>query len=325
MARTAVGSLTDIPGLRVGHVTEERALTGCTVVLCEQGAVGGVDIRGGATGTRDLGPLDPWHLAPRVHGLLLSGGSAFGLDAAGGVMRYLEERGHGFRVGRACVPIVPAAIIFDLSVGDPSVRPDAAMGYAACARATADPVEEGSVGVGTGATVGKARGIEYAMKGGVGTASVTCPDGLIVAALVVVNCWGDVVCDGNIIAGARNGDGRFADAMRLLHTGQLPRQVVSLNTTLGVVATNAGFGKVDLTKVAQLAHQGLTRTIAPVYTMFDGDLVFALSVGTHAADLHRVGFAAADVVAQAVLRAVTQAQSRGGVPSYAEIIGLAPE
>jgi L-aminopeptidase/D-esterase-like protein len=320
-----VGSLTDIPGLRVGHVTEERALTGCTVVLCEQGAVGGVDIRGGATGTRDLGPLDPWHLAPRVHGLLLSGGSAFGLDAAGGVMRYLEERGHGFRVGSACVPIVPAAIIFDLSVGDPSVRPDAAMGYEACARATADSVEEGSIGVGTGATVGKACGIEYAMKGGVGTASVTYPDGLIVAALVVVNCWGDVVCDGNIIAGARDGHGRFADAMRLLHTGQLPRQVVSLNTTLGIVATNAGFGKVDLTKVAQLAHQGLTRTIAPVYTMFDGDLVFALSVGSHAADLHRVGFAAADVVTQAVVRAVTQTQSRGGVPSYAEIIGLAPE
>jgi L-aminopeptidase/D-esterase-like protein len=320
-----VGSLTDIPGIRVGHVTEERALTGCTVVLCEQGATGGVDLRGGATGTRELSPLDPWHIAPRVHGLLLSGGSAFGLDAAGGVMRYLEERGHGFRVGKACVPIVPAAIIFDLSVGDAHLRPDIAMGYEACRRATTEPVEEGSVGVGTGATVGKARGIEYAMKGGVGTASISFPDGLIVAALVVVNCWGDVLRDGQIIAGARDPHGRFADAMHLLHSGQVSRQVGSLNTTLGVVATNAAFGKVDVTKVAQLAHQGLTRTIAPVYTMFDGDLMFALSIGTQTADLHRVGFAAADTVAQAVVRAVTQAQSRGGIPTYAEIIGLAPE
>jgi L-aminopeptidase/D-esterase-like protein len=320
-----VGSLTDIPGIRVGHVTEERALTGCTVVLCEQGAIGGVDLRGGATGTRELSPLDPWHIAPRVHGLLLSGGSAFGLDAAGGVMRYLEERGHGFRVGKACVPIVPAAIIFDLSVGDANLRPDMAMGYEACRRATSEPVAEGSVGVGTGATVGKARGVEYAMKGGVGTASITFPDGLIVAALVVVNCWGDVLRNGQIIAGARDPHGRFADAMHLLHSGQVSRQVGSLNTTLGIVATNAAFGKVDLTKVAQLAHQGLTRTIAPVYTMFDGDLMFALSMGTQTADLHRVGFTAADMVAEAVVRAVTQAQSRGGIPTYAEIIGLAPE
>jgi L-aminopeptidase/D-esterase-like protein len=320
-----LGSLTDIPGLRVGHVTDEDALTGCTVILCEQGAVGGVDIRGGATGTRDLGPLEPSHIAPHVHAIMLSGGSAFGLDAAGGVMRYLEERGQGYRVGRACVPIVPSAILFDLSVGDPRVRPTVSMGYAACEQATAAPVVEGSVGAGTGATVGKARGIGCAMKGGVGTASQTFEDGVVVAALVVVNCWGDVVKDGKIIAGTRDPQGGFADATHLLRTGQLTRAIRELNTTLGVVATNARFNKVELNKIAQLAHQGLTRTITPVHTMFDGDLVFALSLGLQVVDLHRVGFAAADVLAQAVVRAVTQATSRGGIPCYTEIIGLAPE
>jgi L-aminopeptidase/D-esterase-like protein len=320
-----VGSLTDIAGIRVGHVTDARALTGCTVILCEQGAVGGVDIRGGATGTRDLGPLEPAHVAPHVHAILLGGGSAFGLDAAGGVMRYLEERGHGFRVGRACVPIVPAAIIYDLSVGDPSIRPTVAMGYAACEQATTSSVTEGSIGAGTGATVGKARGIKYAMKGGVGTASLPIADGVVVAALVVVNCWGDVINDGKIIAGTRDPRGGFGDAIHLLRTGQLTPAFPSLNTTLGVVATNARFTKVELSKIAQLAHQGLTRTIAPVHTMFDGDLVFALSLGSHTADLHRIGFAAADALAEAVVRAITQAQSRGGIPCYAEVTGLVPE
>jgi L-aminopeptidase/D-esterase-like protein len=320
-----LGSLTDISGIRVGHVTDENALTGCTVILCEQGAIGGVDVRGGATGTRDLGPLDPWHVAPHVHAILLSGGSAFGLDAAGGVMRHLEERGYGHRIGRAIVPIVPSAIIFDLSIGDPRVRPTVSMGYAACEQATAEPVAEGSVGAGTGATVGKARGIECAMKGGVGSSSQTFPGGAVVAALVVVNCWGDVVQDGKIIAGARDLQGGFANTSHLLRRGELTRALGELNTTLGVVATNARFSKVELTKIAQLAHQGLMQTIAPVHTMFDGDLVFALSLGSQAADLHGVGFAAADLLAQAVVRAVTQAQSRGGIPCYAEITGLAPE
>jgi L-aminopeptidase/D-esterase-like protein len=320
-----VGGLTDIPGIRVGHVTEAQALTGCTVILCEAGAVGGVDVRGGATGTRDLGPLDPLHIAPQVHALLLGGGSAFGLDAAGGVMGYLEERGVGFRVGSACVPIVPAAIIFDLMVGDAHVRPTAAMGYEACANASAGPVAEGSVGAGTGATVGKARGPQWAMKGGVGTTSVVFPDGLIVAALVVVNCWGDVIRHGRIIAGARDAHDGFADTVRLVQTGQIPRQVMSLNTTLGVVATNAHFRKVELQKIAQLAHQGLGRSIAPVATMFDGDVVFALSLGAQTADLHRVGYAAADRIAEAVGRAVTQACTLGGIPSYREVVGLAPE
>jgi L-aminopeptidase/D-esterase-like protein len=321
----SLGSLTDIPGIRVGHVTDEDALTGCTVILCEQGAVGGVDVRGGATGTRDLGPLDPLHIAPHVHAILLSGGSAFGLDAAGGVMRYLEERGYGFRVGRTCVPIVPSAIIFDLSIGDPNVRPTVCMGYEACEQATGEPVAEGSVGVGTGATVGKAHGIEWAMKGGVGTASQSFPVGVVVAALVVVNCWGDVVKDGKIIAGTRDPQGGFANTMHLLRRGELMRAMHESNTTLGVVATNAHFSKVELNKIAQIAHQGLTQTIVPVHTMFDGDLVFALSLGSQAADLHRVGFAAADLLAQAVVRAVTQAKSCGGIPCYVEITGLAPE
>jgi L-aminopeptidase/D-esterase-like protein len=316
-----MGGLTDVPGIRVGHMTDERAQTGCSVILCEPGAVASVAVYGGASGTRDLGPLEPWHIAPQVHAILLTGGSAFGLDAAAGVMRYLEERGQGFRVGQACVPIVPAAVIFDLAVGDPHVRPTAEMAYAACERATAGPVAEGSVGVGTGATVGKARGIQWAMKGGVGTASLALPDDLIVAALVAVNCWGDVVHGGRIIAGARQADGRFADAARLLRSGQVPRQVASLNTTLGVVATNARFGKVELRKIAQLAHQGLVRSIVPVHTMFDGDLVFALSLGARRADLHRVGLAAADLLAEAVIRAVTQASPGGGLPSCREVAG----
>ena len=320
-----MGSLTDIGGIRVGHAMDQQALTGCTVILCEQGAVGAVDVRGGATGTRDLGPLDPLHIAPHVHALLLSGGSAFGLDAAGGVMRYLEERDCGFPVGSVRVPIVPAAVIFDLSIGDPHIRPTIAMGYAACEQASTDPVPEGSVGAGLGATVGKACGIDYAMKGGVGTASLALADGVVVAALVVVNCWGDVTHDGQIIAGVRGQHGVFADATHLLRTGRLTRTVRELNTTLGVVATNARLTKVELGKIAQLAHQGLTRTIAPAHTMYDGDLVFALSYGGQTADLHRIGFAAADVLAEAVVRAVRQAQGRGGVPGYAEVTGLVPE
>ena len=223
------------------------------------------------------------------------------------------------------MPIVPAAIIFDLSIGDPGVRPTVAMGYAACEQATGESVAEGSVGAGTGATVGKARGIEWAMKGGVGTASHAFPDGVVIAALVVVNCWGDVVKDGKIIAGTRAPRGGFADTTHLLRRGELTRAIRELNTTLGVVATNARFNKVELTKVAQLAQQGLTQTVAPAHTMFDGDLVFALSLGSRTADLHRVGFAAADLLAQAVVRAVTQAMSRGGIPCHAEITGLAPE
>jgi L-aminopeptidase/D-esterase-like protein len=314
-----MGGLTDIPGLRVGHVTDDRALTGCTVVLCESGAVGGVEIRGGATGTRELGPLDPLHVAPHVHAITLAGGSAFGLDAAGGVMRYLEERDRGFRVGNRCVPIVPSAIIYDLSIGAPRVRPTAEMGYAACELASEAPVTEGSVGVGTGATVGKARGMRHAMKGGVGSASVAFPDGVIVAALVVVNCWGDVIDRGQIIAGARDDSGGFADTASLLREGQLPREISSLNTTLAVVATNARFGKVELRKIAQLAHHGFIQTIAPAHTMFDGDLIFALSTGRLPADLQRVGVTAADVVGLAVLRGVMHAQARGGIPSYMDL------
>lgn len=320
-----MGSLTDIPGIRVGHAMDEQALTGCTVILCEQGAVGAVDIRGGATGTRDLGVLDPGHITPHVHALLLSGGSAFGLDAAGGVMRYLEERGVGFAAGNHRVPIVPAAIIFDLSIGDPRVRPTVAMGYAACQQASTAPVVEGSVGAGLGATVGKVRGLQYAMKGGVGSASLAFADGAIVAALVVVNCWGDVMQDGQIIAGSRGHHGRFADAAQLVRSGRTARASRELNTTLGVVATNVRLTKVELTKMAQWAQHGLIRTISPVHTMYDGDLVFALSLGSQSADLQRLGLAAADMLAHAVIRAVTTAQSRGGIPGYAEVTGLVPE
>jgi L-aminopeptidase/D-esterase-like protein len=310
--------LTAIPGIRVGHASNYDALTGCTAVLCEGGAVGGVDIRGSATGTEEIETLRPGHIAEQVHAIVLSGGSAFGLETASGVRRYLEQHGVGFRAGPAIVPIVPCAILFDLGIGKPGVRPTREMGEAAAAAATADPVKEGAVGAGTGATVGKIFGMRQAMKSGVGSGLVELKDGVLVAALVVVNAFGDVrdPATGKLIAGAR----RTPDSMELADTeaqikaGALRGGFERRNTTLAVVATNARLSKVGATKLAELASLGMARTILPVNTMFDGDVVFALSAGDAQADVNTLGVAAAEAVAQAVVRGVKNAPPMGGLP-----------
>lgn len=310
--------LTDIAGIRVGHISDYAGVTGCTAILCEEGAVGGVDIRGSATGTEEIATLDPGHVTPQVHGIVLAGGSAFGLEAASGVRRYLEHRGFGYATGAAKVPIVPAAILYDLGIGKASVRPTAAMGEAAAAAATDDAVKEGCVGAGTGATVGKIFGMGRAMKSGVGSFTVELSGGVLVAALVAVNALGDVrdPATGKIIAGARKtaGGREFADSNEQMMRGAGPGGEGRGNTTLAVAATNARLTKVQATKLAQFASLGVARAIYPVNTMFDGDTTFALSLGTRTADINTLGVAAAEAVAQAILRAVKFAKTLGGVP-----------
>ena len=317
--------LTAVDGIMVGHETLAARPTGCTVVLAERGAVAGVDVRGSAPGTRETDLLDPVNTVEQVHAIVLTGGSAFGLDAASGVMRLLEERGIGFETGAGRVPIVPAAVLFDLNVGnDPRVRPGADCGYRAAAAASPGPVAEGNVGAGAGATVGKLAGRERAMKGGVGSAAIALPDGLIVAALVVVNAAGDVIdpATGQVVAGARAEDGRsLADVRRLMRAGLATADRPGENTTLGVVATNARLTKAQATKVAQMAHDGLARAIAPVHTPVDGDTIFALATGTRVepASVLTVGALAADAVAEAVVRAVRAAASIPGYPAARDL------
>ena len=313
----AHGSLTDVRGLSVGHHTETRRPTGCTVILAPEGAVAGVDVRGAAPGTRETELLSPLNAIEKVHAVLLAGGSAFGLDAEGGVMRWLEERGIGVPVGPARVPIVPAAILFDLWVGDASIRPDAASGYAACAAASTGPVAEGNVGAGTGASVGKLFGIDRAMRGGLGSASITV-GGVTVAALVVVNAIGDVIdpSTGAPIAGARSADGaRLQGTMASMLRGELlaPMQPGSA-TTLGVVATDALLTKAQASKLAQMAHDGFARAINPVHTMTDGDTIFALATGAsgQSANLTLIGALGAEMMARAIVRAARAATRLSG-------------
>jgi L-aminopeptidase/D-esterase-like protein len=326
-------AITDVPGIRVGHAQDDAALTGCTVVLCEQGAVGGVDQRGGAPGTRETDALHTMHLVEKVHALVLAGGSAFGLDAATGVVRYLEERGVGFDVRVARVPIVPAAILFDLNLGRADVRPDAAMGYQTCLNASSDPPAEGNVGAGTGATVGKILGMGQAMKGGIGTASLDIGRGVLVGAIAAVNVFGDIVdpSTGQIIAGARSmpvgparlGAGEyFADTLHVMRS-LVGRTVLGFasrgHTVIGVVATNARMNKEQVNKVAQMAQDGLARAVRPSHTMLDGDTIFAIATGQRKADVNIVGAFAAEVFAQAIVRAVRAARSAGGVPSIQDL------
>lgn len=325
-------SITDVPGIKVGHAQNDEALTGCTVIVCEGGAVGGVDQRGGAPGTRETDLLRPMHLVEKVHALVLTGGSAFGLDAASGVMRYLEERGVGFDAGVARVPIVPAAVIFDLAIGQADVRPDAAMGYQACVAAGSGPTAQGNVGVGTGATVGKILGMGQAMKSGVGTASLDIGGGVIVGALVAVNAFGDVIdpATNTILAGARTihtgpialgASDYFADTLATFR-GLIGRTAMGFaaraNTVVGVVATNAKLNKEEANKVAQMAHDGLARAIRPAHTLFDGDTIFALATGDRPADVNIVGAFAAEVFAQAILNGVRAAKSAGGLPGLGD-------
>lgn len=327
-----MNAITDVPGIKVGQADDPEALTGCTVVLCEHGAVGGVDQRGGAPGTRETDLLRPMHLVQKVHAVLLAGGSAFGLDAAAGVMRYLEERKVGFDTGVARVPIVPAAILFDLALGRADVRPDAAMGYRACEAATQDPPAEGNAGAGMGASVGKVLGMGGAMKSGLGTASVDLGGGCVVGALVAVNALGDVVDPhtGRILAGARpmklgpvklGGEGPFADTLSVMKgfVGKTALRFASrANTVIGVVATNAALTKDEANKVAQMAHDGLARTVRPAHTLFDGDTIFALSTGDKNVDVNIVGAYAAEVMAEAIVRAVLEAKAAGGLPAAAD-------
>ncbi len=318
MTRTWHNAITDVPGIRVGHATNAEAMTGCTVVLCPpQGAVGGVDQRGGAPGTRETDLLRPMHMVQRVHAVLLSGGSAFGLDAAGGVVRWLEEQGIGYDTGVAKVPIVPAAVIFDLSLGRADVRPDAAMGYAASEAAGEGPVLEGSVGVGTGCRVGAILGAARSTKSGIGTASIDLGRGLVVGAIVAVNAFGDVIDprNGEILAGARalRGEG-FADTLATMK-GMMGKAVLRFaargQTVVGVVATNARLTKEEVNKVAQMAHNGLAKTVRPAHTMLDGDTLFALTSGQKRGDVNLIGAYAAEVVAEAIVRSVTETQDDG--------------
>ncbi|HJT58526.1 MAG TPA: P1 family peptidase [Ktedonobacteraceae bacterium] len=308
--------ITDIPAIRVGHDTNLEAGTGCTVILCDTPAVGGVDVRGGAPATRETDLLRPMHLVEEVNAVLLTGGSAFGLDAASGVMRYLEEQGIGYDTGVARVPIVPAAAIFDLAFGSTSIRPDAAAGYRACEQATADPITQGNVGGGTGATVGKMAGPFFMMKGGLGSASTQLPDGTLVGALVIVNASGDVIDPSTqqVIAGTRKPT--EADLRSLNPFG---------NTTIAVVATNASLSKEHINKVAQMAHNGLAQVIRPAHTMFDGDTIFALALGsrpqmrpdmaTAAFQVSMIGEAATATLGRAIVKAVRHAVPLHGVPA----------
>ena len=318
-------SLTSLQGILVGHYTDDRRPTGCTVVLCAQGAVAGVDVRGAAPGTRDTDALSPSNTVQEVHGVLLTGGSAYGLDAAGGVMRWLEERGHGFQVGPAIVPIVPAAVIFDLWVDDfsktrpvstqnPRIRPDAQAGYLACQAANSEPVQQGNVGAGAGATLGKLNGPDCAMKGGIGSASL-CVHGVTVAALVVCNALGDVFDPqtGKLLAGSRvSADSRdLLDIVKAQLNGHsISKPQAGSNTTIGVVATDAVLTKPQAHRLAQVAHDGLARSIRPVHTPMDGDTLFALGTGTscQAADMMLLSTLAAEVTAMAVVNAVRAAK-----------------
>ena len=322
------GAITDVAGLRVGHFTDAQRPTGCSVVLCPQGAACGVDVRGAAPGTRETDLLRPDNLVEQVHALLLTGGSAFGLDAASGVVRWLEERGHGLVVGPATVPIVPAAVLFDLWIGDHRIRPDAAAGYAACEAASHEPPAQGSVGAGAGASVGKLFGIDRGMKGGIGSASLKV-GAVTVGALVAVNPTGDVIdpSNGQVIAGTRGADGRPRSASRAIVAGEIPpRALPGMATTIGIVATDAQLSKAQCQKLASMAHNGLARSIDPVHTMADGDTLFALATGSSGrpGEMSVLGVLAATVTARAVLNAVRAATGLADPPlPSARDLGLA--
>ena len=311
--------LTDVPGILTGHATDLRALKGCTVILCGTQAVGGVDIRGSATGSCELQALDPGSLAPNVHAIVLSGGSAFGLETTCGVRNFLEKRGIGYDTTVARVPIVPGAILFDLGIGNPHVRPTREMGEAAAMAANNGPVAEGNVGAGTGATVGKIMGMKQAMKSGIGSASITLGSGVVVAALVAVNALGDVIdpANGQIVAGARKSpeSREFINSVAVMRHGR--PSPAGGHTVLGVIATNARLDRVQTNKLAALGSLGVARSIAPVNTMSDGDITFAISLGNERASVDEVGVAAAEVMATAVLRAVRAAKTAGGIPGLA--------
>ena len=324
------GSITDVEGIKAGHYTDTRRPTGCSVIMAEGGAVGGVDVRGGAPGTRETDLLDPVNMVQQVHAIVLSGGSAFGLDTATGVMRYLEERSIGFDVRIARVPIVPAAILFDLGIGGkPQIRPDAEAGYMACQAATNGPVAEGSIGAGAGATVGKMSvggpGGRTAMKGGIGNACFTSSGGLKVGAIVAVNAVGDVYDPdtGRVLAGARmpDGSGFVHVARRIRETGSLRLEAPPGNTTIGVIVTNAKLTKTQANRLAQVGHDGLARAINPAHLQADGDTLFTMATGTWEGDvnLSLLSILAAEAVTRAIIRAIVTAEGLPGYPSFTDL------
>lgn len=321
------GGITDVQGVKVGHFTDSRRPTGCTVLIFENGATGGVDVRGAAPGTRETDLLNPVNTVQKVNAIVLTGGSAYGLDAASGVMHYLEEHKMGLPVGSNIVPIVPAAVLFDLPVGDGKIRPTAESGYKACQAANSGKVQEGNVGAGAGATVGKLFGMKSAMKSGIGTASIRVGDtGIVVAAIIAVNSVGDVLDPktGRIVAGARKSDGSgFLDTMAEMRAGRLGQAPIGAHTAIGVVATNASFDKAQATKIAQMAHDGLARCVNPVHTPNDGDTIFAVATGAipARADHGVIGALAAEAISEAILRAVMSATALLGLPSYSSIGG----
>ncbi|NMC28790.1 MAG: P1 family peptidase [Pelolinea sp.] len=326
-------SITDIDGIQIGQVSDTAALTGCTVILCKDGAVGGVDQRGGAPGTRETDLLHPMHLVEKVQAILLAGGSAFGLDAASGVMRYLEEQKCGVETGYARVPIVPSAILYDLGMGSSTIRPNAEMGYQACCNASRTAPQNGNFGAGTGASVGKFLGMGQAMKSGIGSAAMEISSGIVVGAIIAVNAFGDVYdpASNTILAGTRSlkkgpikiGEaGYFADTQESMRS-MVGKTVLSIaakqNTVIGAVITNADLNKEETNKIAQMGQDGLARVIRPAHTMLDGDTLFALATGRKKCDVNTVGAFAAEMVAQAILNAVKSADPAGNLPSYLSI------
>jgi L-aminopeptidase/D-esterase-like protein len=324
------GAITDVLGLEVGHFTDPRRPTGCTVIITREGAVAGVDVRGAAPGTRETDLLHPSNLVDRVHAVLLAGGSAWGLDAASGVMQWLEENNIGLPVGYGLVPIVPAAVLFDLAVGDHKIRPDANAGYQSCVAASSAPPAQGNVGAGAGALVGKLSGLARAMRGGIGTASITI-DGITVGAIIACNAAGDIVnpATGAIIAGARTADGKSRlNSRAALLAGEGPKSVLAgTNTTIGVIATDAILSKAQAHRLAVVAHDGLARSINPVHTMSDGDTLFALGTGKagKTADMMLLCTLAAEVTARAVVQAALAASSlQSGAMHWPAAADLAP-
>ncbi|MEH7885147.1 P1 family peptidase [Bacillus sp. JJ1609] len=312
--------ITDVPGVKVGNIENQQALTGCTAILFEEGAVAGVDVRGSAPGTRETDLLNPVNLVDKVHAICLSGGSAFGLDAASGVMGFLEERGIGLDVGVAKVPIVPAAVLFDLACGNPNVRPDKQMGYEAAKTAATEKFHTGNYGAGCGATVGKMAGPDFCMKGGLGSASIRLENGVVIGAIVAVNPAGDVREPSNegVLAGPYK-NGEILDSLKLLEQNYSPPIPTGSNTTIGVVAVNADLTKAEATKVAQMAQDGYARTIFPAHTMFDGDTIFAVATGGEKVPVDVIGGLAAKVMELAIIDAVKSAESIEGIIAHKDV------
>ena len=316
-------NILDVAGIKVGQAQNEKALTGCTVIICEDGATCGVDVRGGGPGTRETDLLNPVNMIQKVHAVVLSGGSAFGLESTCGVSEYLEEQNIGFDVGVAKVPIVVGAVLFDLGAGDAKVRPDKKMGYEACVNASSEKLQQGNYGAGCGATVGKIKGMEYAMKGGIGSSSIKLPNGLVVSAMVAVNAFGDVYESGQVIAGVLNDEKTKVDnSYELMKEGVSKGGFSIDNTTIGVVVTNAKLDKAGCTKISQMAHNGYAKTIFPIHTPHDGDTIFTMATGEVeiGADITLLGSLATEVIEKSILNAIKNAKSINKIVSYGELV-----